>query len=69
MNRTAPDPRAVTGWKARGRAARSGARPLIDPATSSARYAPNFWGNCFTIASASGSAIIRMWPVAERSIA
>ena len=35
---------------------------------ASSRYAPNFCGNCFTIASASGSAIIRMWTVAERSV-
>ena len=43
----------------RGRAARSGARPRAAD-RASRRYAPNFWGNCFTIASASGSAIIRM---------
>jgi hypothetical protein len=50
---------ATVDWTEQGRAARPGARPRATD-RASRRYAPNFCGNCFTMASASGSAIIRM---------
>ena len=50
----------------RGRVARPAPAPVRTDARD--RYAPNFWANCFTIASASGSAIIRMCAVADRSV-